>query len=54
MASYCFQHYPINEIATTIFLSPDTVKFHRRKIFEKLEVSNISEAISYATNNRLI
>lgn len=44
----------INEIADTIFVSPDTVKFHRRKLFEKLEVTNISEAIAYATNNKLI
>ena len=46
--------YTIGEIAETIFISPDTVKFHRRKLFEKLEVSNISEAIAHATNNRLI
>jgi len=46
--------YTINEIAETIFVSPDTVKFHRRKLFEKLEVANISEAIAYATNNKLI
>ncbi len=46
--------YTINEIATAIFVSPDTVKFHRRKLFQKLEVSNISEAISQATNNKLI
>jgi DNA-binding CsgD family transcriptional regulator len=46
--------FTINEIADTIFLSPDTVKFHRRKLFEKLEVTNISEAIIYATNNKLI
>lgn len=46
--------YTINEIAETIFVSPDTVKFHRRKLFEKLEVVNISEAIAYATNNKLI
>lgn len=46
--------YTINEIAENIFVSPDTVKFHRRKIFEKLEVSNISEAIVFTTNNKLI
>ncbi|MGB3342811.1 MAG: helix-turn-helix transcriptional regulator [Aequorivita sp.] len=46
--------YTINEIAETIFVSPDTVKFHRRKLFEKLEITNISEAIVYATNNNLI
>lgn len=46
--------YTINEIAETIFVSADTVKFHRRKLFEKLEITNISEAIVYATNNNLI
>ena len=46
--------FTINEIADTIFVTPDTVKFHRRKLFEKLEVTNISEAIAYATNNKLI
>jgi len=46
--------YTINEIAKTIFVSPDTVKFHRRKLFDKLEVANISEAIVCAVNNKLI
>lgn len=44
----------INEMAETIFVSPDTIKFHRKKLFEKLGVVNISEAITYATNNKLI
>ena len=51
---YSTRGYTINEIAESIFISPDTVKFHRRKLFDKLEVANISEAISYATNNKLI
>lgn len=46
--------FTINEIADAIFVTPDTVKFHRRKLFEKLEVTNISEAIVFATNNKLI
>jgi len=44
----------INEIAEKIFLSPDTVKFHRRKLFEKMGVENITEALSYATHNKLL
>jgi len=44
----------INDIAAKIFVSPDTVKFHRKKMFEKLEVANISEAITYAINNKLL
>jgi len=51
---YSSRGYTINEIANAIFVSPDTVKFHRKKLFEKLEVTNISEAIAYATNNKLI
>ncbi len=46
--------YTINDIAKHIFVSPDTVKFHRKKLFDKLEVANISEAIFCATNNKLI
>lgn len=51
---YSARGFTINEIADAIFVSPDTVKFHRKKIFEKLEVANITEAISFATNNKLI
>jgi DNA-binding CsgD family transcriptional regulator len=50
----CARGFTINEIAEVIFVSPDTVKFHRRKLFERLEVSSITEAIAYATNNKLI
>lgn len=51
---YSARGFKINEIAETIFVSPDTVKFHRKKLFDKLEVANITEAISFATNNKLI
>jgi DNA-binding CsgD family transcriptional regulator len=51
---YSIRGYTIKEIADKIFISPDTVKFHRKKLFEKLEVANISEAITYATNNKLL
>lgn len=51
---YSTRGYTINEIAEAIFVSPDTVKFHRKKLFEKLGVANISEAITYAYNNKLI
>lgn len=51
---YSTRGFTINEIAEAIFVSPDTVKFHRRKLFEKLEVTNISEAIAFATNNKLL
>lgn len=51
---YSIRGYAINEISEKIFVSPDTVKFHRKKIFEKFDVANISEAINYATVNKLI
>lgn len=46
--------FTINDIAKEIFVSPDTVKFHRKNLFEKLEVSNIAEAIAFSTTNKLI
>lgn len=46
--------FTINDIAGNLCLSADTVKFHRKNLFEKLEVNNISEAISCAMNNKLL
>lgn len=46
--------FTIHHIAEVLCISPDTVKFHRKKLFEKLDVVNISEAITYVTNNNLI
>ncbi|WP_430612479.1 response regulator transcription factor [Flavobacterium sp. JP2137] len=46
--------YSISEIAAAAFISPDTVKFHRKTLFNKLEVNNITAAIISANNNRLI
>ncbi|WP_294321781.1 helix-turn-helix transcriptional regulator [uncultured Chryseobacterium sp.] len=51
---YYAQGYTISEIADKIFVSSDTVKFYRRKLFEKMQVSNISEALSYVTSNKLL
>ena len=51
---YSVRGFTIAEIADAIFVSPDTVKFHRRKLFAKLDVANISEAIANATSNNLI
>lgn len=46
--------YTINEIANLIFVTPDTIKFHRRKLFAKLNVRNMPQAIVFAVNNKLI
>lgn len=51
---YSIRGYSITEISEKIFVAPDTVKFHRRKLFEKLGVANIHEAISYATIHKLL
>lgn len=51
---YSTRGYTINEIADAIFVTSDTVKFHRRKLFDKLQVANISEAITFVKNNKLI
>ncbi len=48
------QGYTMVEIADKLCLSPDTIKKYRQRIFEKLDVRNISEAIAAATNNKLI
>ncbi|MBV8324954.1 helix-turn-helix transcriptional regulator [Chryseobacterium sp.] len=44
----------INEIAERLFISADTVKFHRKKLFDKIGVNNIAEALSYAKTNKLL
>lgn len=44
----------INEIAGKLFITADTVKFHRKKLFEKIGVNNIAEALAYAKTNKLL
>ena len=51
---YSTKGYTIKDISERIFISTETVKFHRKKIFEKLEVSNIAEAIAHTMNNKII
>jgi DNA-binding CsgD family transcriptional regulator len=48
------QGLTINQIAEKIFVAPDTVKYHRRRIFERLNVTNVIEALSYAVNSKII
>ncbi|MBB2148052.1 response regulator transcription factor [Pedobacter gandavensis] len=48
------QGLTINQIAEKIFVAPDTVKYYRRRIFDRLGVSNIVEALSYAVHNKII
>lgn len=48
------QGLTINQIAEKMFVSPDTIKYYRRKIFEAFEVKNFTEALSFATDNKII
>lgn len=43
-----------DQIADTVFIDLNTVKFHKKNIFKKLEVKNIAEAIIFAQNNNII
>lgn len=44
----------MKEIADKLCLALDTIKSYKRKLFEKLKVQNITEAISFATNYKLL
>lgn len=48
------QGLSINEIALKINKSKDAVKYYRKNIFTKLNVSSISEAIAVATHLKLL
>ncbi|SDD74536.1 regulatory protein, luxR family [Mucilaginibacter pineti] len=48
------QGLTIDQIAEKIFVASDTVKYYRRRIFERLGVNNIVEALSYAVNNKIV
>lgn len=48
------QGFSIDQIAEKLFVAPDTVKYYRRKIFERLEVNNVMDALSYAVGSKLI
>jgi len=46
--------YSMAEIAERLFVDVNTVKFHRKNLYVKLEAKNITEAIGIAANLRLI
>ena len=46
--------FKIDEIATRLFISSNTVKFHRKQMFEKMQVTTITEAIFFAYKNNLL
>ncbi|REH02037.1 response regulator transcription factor [Flavobacterium aquicola] len=48
------QGLTINQIAEKMFVSPDTIKYYRRKIFQIFDVKNFAEALSFAIDNKII
>jgi len=46
--------FKVDQIAQELNLSLNTIKYHRKKLFEKLDVTTIVEAITCATRNNLI
>lgn len=48
------QGFSNTEIGRIMFLDMNTIKFHKKHIYAKMEVRNISEAIGYATINKII
>lgn len=48
------QGYTMNEIADKLCIAIDTVKYYKRKIFERMEVKNITETLSFAINYKLL
>ncbi|MCD7974134.1 MAG: helix-turn-helix transcriptional regulator [Candidatus Azobacteroides sp.] len=51
---FAAQGYKMAEIAERLFIDVNTVKFHRKNLFIKLEAKNITEAIGIAANMQLI
>lgn len=48
------QGFSIDEIAQQLFVSLDSVKYYRRKIFDKFEVKNMQEALGYALQHKIL
>ncbi|MBB1149796.1 helix-turn-helix transcriptional regulator [Myroides sp. NP-2] len=48
------QGFTVQEIADLLYLAPDTIKFHRRKIMEKCQVNTLAQAIRYVIVNKLL
>lgn len=48
------QGYTMKDMSIILFKSMDTIKAYKKRIFNKLEVRNITEALSYAINYKLL
>lgn len=52
--AYSAQGLTMEQIALKLFISVDTIKFHKKNIFSKLCVKSISEAIALSIDTALI
>lgn len=48
------QGLSVNEIAQALHKAVDTIKSARKRIFRKIQVENITQAVLYALNNKVI
>ncbi len=48
------QGHANEEIANILFINVSTVKFHKTNIYNKLNVKNITEAVTFAYNHQLL
>jgi DNA-binding CsgD family transcriptional regulator len=46
--------FTMNEIADKMCMSVDAIKFYKKNLFGKFEVKNITEALIYAQNHKLL
>lgn len=51
--SFASKGLSTEQIAKELFRSPNTIKTHKRRLFEKLKVSNIAEAVMLVDNYNL-
>lgn len=49
-----FKGYSSDKIAESLFISKETVKFHKKNIFRKLDVTNIAQAVSVSFRDKII
>ena len=54
MLRLTIQGHEIKDIARLMFKSPESVKYYRRQVYDKLGVRNISEALSHAADYCLL
>lgn len=51
---FSIQGFSVQEMADLLYLTSDTIKFHRKKIMAKCQVHTLTEAIRYAIVHRLL